>query len=877
MEILTTRVLNGPNYWSNYRKKLIVLKIDLKEFEEIPTNLIPSFPEKLVKLIPSLYSHHCSLGREGGFIERLQEGTWLGHVIEHVALELQNLAGMDCGYGRTRSTATKGVYNVVFSYEFADAGIYAGKTALAIIQSLIQSKPYLVLNNAIDHLKKISLEHEYGISTRSIIAEAEKRNIPYRNLNESSLIMFGLGCNRKLINATIGHQTSNIGVDIASDKALTKKILDSAFIPVPRGFVVENLPELEEALGKISFPIVIKPLDSNQGKGITGNIQTKEKAIEAFSMAQKYSGDIIVEDYIEGSAYRFLVVNYKLVAVAQCIPAFIIGDGVSSIKKLIEQENQNSNRGKDHENYLTKIDIDLSMISILKEKNLTLESILQSGERIYLKYTANISTGGIPIDVTNSVHSRNIYLAERIARLIHLDICGIDIIAKDVGIPIDQDNGVVLEVNASPGIRMHINPVEGQGRNVAKNILDSLFPPGAPYNIPIIAVTGTNGKTTTVRLIAHLADMAGYKTGFTTTDGVYIHSERIFSADCSGPFSAQAVLSDPMVEFAVLECARGGILQAGLGFNECDISILLNITGDHLGLDGIETIEDLVRVKSVVPFSTKKNGTAILNADDDLVYSLINELNCNIALFSLHADNPRVIQHCSQGGMAAFVENDFIIICRDNTKINFLKVSAIPLTYSGAACCMVKNILASILASILSQFKLEMISESLLNFLPSAENFPGRMNLYDFKKFRVLVDYAHNVDAFINLKNYMKEIQCQRKIGIIGSPGDRRPQDIINLGVQAAQIFDEIVIRHDEDSRGRANEEITQLLTEGARSYNPNMHIVVISNEVEALKQTIKHAAAGDFIVCCVDDVFGTIKLLQELSSKEKLEISYES
>ena len=869
MEILTTKILNGPNYWSNSRKKLIVLKIDLKEFEEIPTNLITGFPELLIKLIPSLFSHHCSLGHEGGFLERLHEGTWLGHVIEHVALELQYLAGMDCGFGRTRSTHTKGIYNVVFSYELAEAGIYAGKIALEIVESLIQSKSYLVLNEDISHLKKIVYDNKYGVSTQAIILEAEKRHIPYRNLNNSSLIVFGQGCNQKLIDATIGHQTSCIGVDIASDKSLTKKILHTAFIPVPKGFVIKSLQDLGEALEKMSFPLAIKPLDSNQGKGITTNIQTIEKAIESFRIAQNYSDMVIVEDYIEGSDYRFLIVDYKLVAIAQCIPANITGDGFSSIKNLIDKENKNPKRGEDHENYLTKIKINSALISILKDSGLTLDSVLPAGQRAYLKYTANISTGGVPIDVTDSVHPHNVLLAERIARLIHLDICGIDIIAQDISVPIEQNHGAILEVNASPGIRMHLDPVEGKHRNVAKNVMDSLYPANVDFNIPIIAVTGTNGKTTTVRLIAHLAYRAGYKTGFTTTDGIYIHNQKIFNGDCSGPASTKAVLGDPLVEFAVLECARGGILHAGLGFDECDISILLNISDDHLGLDGIDTLDELLRVKSVVPLSTKKNGVAILNADDDLIYSLMPDLNCKIALFSIHNNNSRVIQHCSKGGLAAFIENDFIIISEGNKRNIFLKISNIPLTQSGIACSMLQNILPSILAGILSHFKLEIIANSLLNLLPSAENFPGRMNLFDFKKFRILIDYAHNIDAYLHLKTYMDNIQCKKKIGIIGVPGDRRAEDIKNLGFHAAQMFDEIIIRHDEDGRGRTNDEITHLLIEGAQRYNSTIPITVISNEFEAINQTIETAIVGTFIVCCVEDVFGIIKILEDLKLKK--------
>lgn len=864
MEIVKLSVLRGPNYWSNYRNKLIVLKLDLKQYEYLPSNKVPGFNDALKKLMPSLFNHRCSEGIEGGFFTRLDEGTWFGHVIEHVALELQWLSGMRCGYGRTRSAPQEGCYYVVFSYEIENAGRYAAQAAFNIIQTLANGQQYESLADDIKNLKQIHQEERFGPSTSAIIKEAEKRNIPYMRLDDDSMILLGQGSNQKIICSTVTNSTSCIGVDIAADKELTKQILLAAHIPVPRGKMVHSLDELGLAMEEIGFPLVIKPQKSNHGKGITTQITTNAKAIFAFNVAKKFCENVIVERFINGHDYRILVVNYKLVAVAKRTPAAIVGNGIATIQELIDEANSHPTRGEGHQNFLTKITIDESTMAILVENDLTLDTILPKGNLLYLKSAANLSSGGTAIDVTHLIHPRNIFLAERVARLSGLDICGIDLIAEDIGEPITERNGAILEVNAGPGIRMHLLPSKGIKRNVAKPIMDMLFQNNTAARIPLVAVTGTNGKTTTVRLIAHFAKQAGFAVGYTTTEGIYIQNQEVYKGDCSGPLSAATILRDPLVNFAVLECARGGILRSGLGFDHCNISIITNVTEDHLGQDDIVTLEEMARVKSVVARSTLKDGHAILNADDDLVYDIKNDLECNIALFSTSASNPRIHEHCANGGLAAYVERDQIVVQKGHQKLYLGDIKDIPLTFLGAAISMIKNILPAALAGIISCFPAQEISKWLLTFQPNPENLPGRMNLFNFDTFKVLIDYAHNEDAFIELRNFINKVGAQKKVGIIAATGDRRPDDIRKVGYYAAQTFDEIIIREDRDSRGRSHKDMHQLIKEGIYQVNKDCQVKIIPNEFDAILYAMENAEPDTFILYFPDEILKAVEFIRE-------------
>lgn len=869
MKILEMKVMRGPNYWSTYRQQLIVMKLDLEESEDYPTNKIDGFAERIESLMPSLHSHRCSEGKPGGFFERVRRGTWLGHVIEHVALELQSLAGMPCGFGRTRGAGKRGVYNVVFAYQVESAGLYAAEAALRIVQAL-EADVYYDINNDIKELMRINRTEGLGPSTLAIINEAKKRNIPYRRLDDHSLVMLGHGVHQKIICATMACTTSSIGVDMASDKQQTRKMLADGFIPLAEGKVVSTEQQLIKLIDEIGFPLVVKPVNGNHGKGVTTDIQSKEKAIEAFAAAQKFSSEVIAERFIKGMDYRFLVIDYKLEAVARRTPAMVIGDDKSTVQQLIDQTNEDPRRGEGHEKVLTKIKVDSLTNSILVEKNLTLNSVLPFGEILFLKDTANLSTGGTARDVTDIVHPYNVFLVERIARLMNLDICGIDLIAQDITSPITNENGAVLEVNAAPGFRMHLSPTKGIARNVAEPVIKMLFPEGKPSRIPIVAITGTNGKTTTTRLVAHLAKNAGHTVGYTTTDGIYIHDQAIFFGDCTGPSSAEAVLRDPIVDFAVLECARGGILRSGLGFDKCDISIITNITADHLGLNGINTLEELAKVKSVVARSTFDHGHAILNADDDLVYGIKDELDCNIALFSTQENSERIKAHCKEGGWAAIIEKGYFTICKGEWRIRIAKVKEVPLTLDGRAACMIENILPAILAASIRGFEGRTIRKALQSFVPGPELTPGRMNIFQFRNFTFMVDYAHNTDGFSKLGKFMEQVDAKRKIGIIGCPGDRRDEDLRAVGSHAAQIFDEIIIKHDKDSRGRNNDDITRLITEGIHKHAPGMHVTIISDEIESIQHAMQHAPRGAFIVMCCDKVREILDFVGSELNKEK-------
>jgi cyanophycin synthetase len=867
MKILDIKTMNGPNYWSARRHKLIVMLLDLEELEEQPTNKIPGFLERMRALMPTLYVHRCSEGVEGGFFTRVEEGTWMGHVIEHIALELQTLAGMDTGFGRTRESDKPGVYHVVFSYHEAKAGVYTARASVRIAEALISGEPY-DLENDIQTLREIREDERLGPSTGSIVDEAIKRKIPYIRLNNHSLVQLGYGCKQLRIQATVASTTSSIAVEIACDKEETKNLLEAAEIPVPRGRIVYNVEELQAAIDKIGYPVVTKPVNGNHGKGATTNIRNWEDAQVAFEAAKKYSRGIICEKFITGRDFRVLLVNYKFVAAALRTPAAVIGDGKSTIQQLIDKVNSDPRRGYGHEKVLTAIKVDDFTMGMLDKKGYTLDTVIADKEELWLKPTANLSTGGTATDVTDYVHPNNIFMCERIAQIIGLNICGIDIMAEDLSVPITENGGAVLEVNAAPGFRMHLEPTEGLPRNVAEPVIDMLYPPGTSARIPIIAVSGTNGKTTTTRLIAHIVKQMGHKVGYTTTDGVYIQNQLMVKGDCTGPISAEFVLRDPTVDFAVLECARGGILRAGLGFHNCDVAVVTNVAEDHLGLQGIDTIEKLARVKAVATHTVLKDGYCILNADDDLVYAMHKELECKVAYFSMDENNPRVKAHCAKGGLAAVYEHGYVTILKGTWKIRIEKVTNIPLTFSGKAEFNIANVLAATLTAYVRDFKTEDIRLALQTFVPSPAMTPGRMNLFNFKNYTVMLDYAHNTHGIQAIGKFVNAVDSPRKVGIVAAVGDRRDEDIIAVGVESAKIFDEIIIRQDKNLRGRTEEEMIDLMTQGIHSVDPAKQITIFRKEADAIDFAITTATKDAFIVVISDvvpDALEQVKKYKEI------------
>jgi len=840
--------MRGPNYWSVRRHKLIVMVLDLQEMEELPTNKVDGFGDRLKAMFPTMFSHRCSEGCEGGFFMRVDEGTWMGHVIEHIALEIQTLAGMDTGFGRTRGYGEEGVYNVVFSYMEEKVGRYAAKSAVRICEALIAGEEYDLAED-IQDMREIREDERLGPSTGSIVEEAVSRGIPWIRLNKYSLCQLGYGANQKRIQATVTSETSNIGVEIACDKEDTKYLLEQAEVEVPRGEIIRRERSLEEACRYVGYPLVVKPVNGNHGRGITVDINNYEDALVAFKAAQEISRSVIIEKFITGEDYRLLVINNVLVAAAKRTPAHVVGDGKSTIQELVDEVNKDPRRGYGHEEVLTMIKINDLTKTLIAAKGYTLETVLKKDEVMILKDTANLSTGGTAEDVTDIVHPANVFMAERISKIIDLDICGIDIMTTDISKPLEATGGAVLEVNAGPGFRMHLAPTQGLPRNVAAPVIDKLFPPGST--------------------IAHIAKMKGYRVGYTTSDGVYIQNRLLMKGDCTGPASSEFVLKDPTVNFAVLECARGGLLRAGLGFKNCDIGIVTNVAADHLGLKGINTIEQLAKVKGVIPETVLPDGTAILNADDDLVYAMRKSVDCNVALFSLDENNPRIKAMQKRGGISAIYENGYITICRGEWKMRVIKAVNVPLTFGGKATFMIQNVLPAVITAYLRGFTLEDMRAALETFIPSASQTPGRLNLFKFKNFQILVDYAHNPSGMRALKQFTDNLEASVKVGIIAGIGDRRIEDNNEMGGIAAEMFDEIIIRQDKRLRGKTEEELIKMLNDGIQMKDPNKKTTIIPSEKEAILHAVKNAKQGALIVLCSDVVPDALDLVKQLKEEE--------
>jgi cyanophycin synthetase len=868
MRILKTQTLRGPNYWSIRRTKLIVMRLALEELTEKTSNQIPGFYDGLIQVLPSLVEHYCSRGHRGGFLERVKEGTLMGHIVEHIALELQELAGMPVGFGRTRETAEQGVFNVVYEYVDEQAGRYAGRAAVRLCNSIVATGTYplLELEQDVSDIKDLYNNTALGPSTETIVKEADARKIPWILLSARAMLQLGYGANQKRIQATLTGNSGILGVELACDKEGTKTILGDAGIPVPQGTVIQYLDELEAAINAVGgYPIVIKPLDGNHGRGITIDINSWQEAELAYDLASEASKtrSVIVERYYCGSDHRILVIDGQVVAVAERIPACVIGDGKSTIEELLTITNRDPRRGVGHDNILTKITIDQTSLAVLQKQGYDLKTILAEGATAYLRATANLSTGGIAIDRTDNIHPENVWLAQRVAKIIGLDIAGIDVVTPDISKPLKELNGVIVEVNAAPGFRMHAAPSVGLPRNVGAAVLDMLFPPSTSSRIPIIAITGTNGKTTTTRLTAHIYRQTGKVIGYTSTDGVYIGDYLAEKGDNTGPYSAAMILKDPTVEIAVLESARGGILRSGLAFDRCDIGVVLNVAADHLGLGDIDTIEQMARVKGVVAETVKPDGYAILNADDPLVAAMAEKVSCKVAYFSMNPDNPIIAEHIRRDGLAAIYENGYLSILEGDWTLKIEKAVKCPVTMGGMAPFMIANALAACLASFCQGVDVETIRRGLRTFNPSAEQTPGRMNLFDLGEYHVLIDYAHNPHGYEAVGSFVRNWPGT-KIGIIGGPGDRRNEDLKLLGKIAAQVFDRIMIKEDEDKRGRESGEVAKIIAQGIVGENPQTNYEIILNEVEALESGLKEAQTGNLVVIFPESVTQAIALIKQ-------------
>jgi len=892
LAILESRVYRGPNIWSY--EPAIHLVVDLGSLEDYPTNTIEGFTDQLLAFLPGLARHTCSRGVPGGFEERLREGTWLGHVAEHVSLQVQKEAGHDLRRGKTRGVKGKrGVYNVVYGYVDERVGLAAGALAVRLLNHLVQPEPEFDFEAELDLFLGRAERMAFGPSTSAILEEAVSRDIPWIRLNEHSLIQLGQGVHAQRIRATMTSMTSALAVDIAGDKDLTTKLLASAGLPVPRSEAVRSVEAAVSAANRIGYPCVVKPLDGNHGRGVCLNLPDAEAVRAAWVIAEGESrrGVCIVESLLIGRDYRCLIVGGKMQAIAERVPAHVNGDGEHTIAELIETTNSDPRRGVGHERVLTRIKVDSAALDLVAAQGFELESVPPVGTMVKLALTGNMSTGGISVDRTFDAHPDNVEIAEEAARMIGLDVAGIDFICPDIASPVRETGGAICEVNAAPGFRMHTHPTVGEPQFIAKPVVDLLFPPGAPSRVPIIAVTGTNGKTTTARMIAHIFKGLGRKVGMTSTDGIVIDERLVIKSDASGPKSARMVLQNPRVDFAVMEVARGGILREGLGYDRNDVAVVTNVAPDHLGMRGIDTLEQLADVKAVVVEAVPRDGFAVLNADDDLVRAMRRRCSGNIIWFSLQPPGTKVRdfieERCRRGGRAVVLEptekGDMIVIRHGRRSMQLAWTHLLPSTFGGAAKMNVANAMAAAGAAFAAGAPLHDIRQGLRTFTTSYYLSPGRMNLLDINNIEVVVDYCHNPPGMRMLGDFVESYSAQKagqaelgkasRIGMIGAAGDRRDDDIRELGAIAADHFDVIVVREDGRLRGRAAGVTAQLVAEGVRARMAEgstrcRQVEIVLEELAAVRHCMARANPGDLVVLCVDKHATVLGELENLTQQ---------
>jgi cyanophycin synthetase len=887
LRILETQAFRGPNYWSY--EPCIRLLVDLGSLEHWPSNTLPGFNEAILELLPTLKDHSCSLGRPGGFLERLEDGTWLGHVAEHVAIALQRETGAHVYRGKTRSTGDPGRYNVIYGYGEERVGLEAGRLAVRLVNHLVEPEEGFDLLVELEKLILLAERRAFGPSTQALIDEAAGRDIPYLRLNEQSLVQLGQGKYQRRVRATMTSLTPALGVDIAGDKSLTSRLLAAAGLPVPRSETVRTEDEAVAAARRIGFPVVVKPLDGNHGRGVGLDLRDEDAVKGWFPRARAESrrGVLQVESFVTGNDYRVLVVGGTMVAVAQRIPAHVTGDGRRTVKELVEITNEDPRRGIGHEKVLTKIKIDDAAVELLTKQGYSLDDVPDDGALVKLAETGNMSTGGISIDRTWEAHEENVEIAEEAAQVTGLDVAGIDFLTPDISQPVRETGGAIVEVNAAPGFRMHTHPTEGEPQYVAKPVLDVLFPPGTPARIPIVAVTGSNGKTTTVRMISHIFSRMGRKVGMTTTDGIYIDERLVKRADASGPKSAQMVLQNPRVDFAVFEVARGGILREGLGYGRNDVAVVTNVTGDHLGLKEIESLDQLAEVKRVVVEAVPRNGSAVLNADDPLVADMRKHCSGSVILFSMKEDHELVERWVRRGRKAVVLDRDErgerIVIREGRRTMPIAYTHLLPATYEGRARMMVQNAMASAAAAHAAGAHLHDIRQGLRTFSMSIFQAPGRLNLFDLNGVKVLIDYAHNPHGLEAVGEFVERVTAEAptgsgvpgapswsanlRVAVVATPGDRRDEDMRELGRVAARYFDDIIVREDRNPRGRRKGEtadivmegVREAIREGARAGSAE----VVLDEPDAVRRALDRSRPGDLVVVCVDharDVVGELE-----------------
>ncbi len=869
MRILDRAVYVGPSLYAHF--PVIRLEIDLGPLEQWPSaKLGPAFIDRLLEALPGLHEHGCSYGAPGGFVRRLREdeGTWMGHILEHVAIELQNVAGEPVTFGKTRGAGAEGRYHVVYQYEQEDVGLEAGRLGIALLHSLLP--PELRPEGAVppdfdfagerDEFIRFAQRRALGPSTMSLVRAAEERRIPWIRLNEQSLIQFGHGRFQQRIQATVTSRTSHIAVELASDKEETNRILANLGLPVPRQRLVQGEDDAVAAAEWIGYPVVVKPFNANHGRGISIHLTTEAQVREAFQVAREHSRSVIVESFITGEDHRMLVINGELVAVSKRVPGHVVGDGVHTIEELVEEVNRDPRRGIGHEKVLTRLVFDHQAETLLAKKGYARGTVPAEGEHVFLRSTGNLSTGGTATDMTDLVHPDNAEMAVRAVKAIGLDVGGVDFLTTDITESYKEVGGAICEINAAPGFRMHMAPSEGHARDVSGPVLDMLFPPGTPSRIPIAAVTGTNGKTTTARMLAHIHKLAGHHVGLTSTDGVYIDGQRTVAGDMTGPLATRMVLRDPKVDVAVLEIARGGLLRAGMAVRHCDVGAVLNIKSDHLGLRGVGTLEDLAKVKRIVVEVARE--TAVLNADDPLCLGMADYTSAkNLCYVTMDPTHELVGEHIKAGGRGVVLESgikgQMITIYDRGAHIPLLWTHLIPATLEGRALHNVQNAMFAAAMAFSMGLKLEDIRHGLRTFDTTFFQAPGRMNIFDEHPFKVILDYGHNPAAVEAMCRLVERLEPSgRRLVVLAAPGDRRDEDIVDIGRMAAGRFDRYIVRRDDSLRGRQPDEVPHLLRDALLGAGVAAEqILVIPDEQMAIDGALREAQPGDLLLVFADAI----------------------
>lgn len=858
MKLLDITVYRGRNIYSH--KTVVKMVVDLLDYADTPTNEIEGFNDALLACFPGLKKNTCSLGYEGGFLERLRTGTYLGHVLEHVILDMQCTLGYDVKYGRTRLWEAPSKYSVIFEYGNEVAALECGKAAVFLLNCLM-AREEVEIGQFIDYLRKVSSEAELGPSTAAIVREAKLRGIPVSRIGTESLISLGYGKYRRLLEATMTDATSCIAADIATNKQMTKMILNDNRIPVPFGKVVFSEISALMAARDVGLPVVIKPYDGNQGKGVHLNVTTEEDIKAAFREASQYSKGIIVEQYVKGKDFRVLVVGGRVCAVAERVSASVAGDGSHTVKELVDIVNQDERRGEKHEKPLTKIRLDNVCLNLLKRRGITPEYVPRAGETVALRENGNLSTGGFAIDRTDEIHPENAEMAVLAASALGIDIAGVDIVAADISRPIRKTGGVVVEVNTAPGIRMHLYPSEGKPRNVAGDIVDMLYPPERKIDFPIVSVTGTNGKTTVTRLIAHVLAESGRRVGMTTTSGVYVMGKCVCKGDNTGPVSARTLLAYRTIDAAVLETARGGIVRAGLGYDLADVGVITNVTGDHVGMDGIDSVEDMAFVKALVVEAVKDCGFAVLNADDAMTEAILPRVLVKAVFFT--SDIVRAAaKYEKQAHAFVFAHGGVIRVKTGSDSFEIVPVADIPITVNGTIACNAENCLAAAAALWALGIPLDAIASGLKSFTHN----PGRFSRHDFGRFSVVVDYGHNPAGYGAAIGYLKACGARRLVGVVGAPGDRPDRDIETVGGMCAGAFQRLYIKEDEDLRGRQSGEVAGIIKKAVLAAGmPEGAVQVIPGELDALKAAVAGAEEGDVIAIFYEELEPLEEYLESL------------